>query len=183
MAEINEELNELKEHAEHAALDPRMAPVSFTMALLAVVLATITLLGHRAHTHQVVLQTRANDEWSYYQGKSVRRSTNEVVAKLMTAMDFKDKEAAAVVRESLNTEAERYRKESDDIQEKARELQSEARHENRMANRFDLGEALLEVALVVTSITLLTRRRQYWLLGGVIAVIGMVVAVSAVFVH
>src|SRR5947209_7961450 len=92
MAEINEELNELKEHAEHAALDPKLAPVSFTMAVLAVVLATITLLGHRAHTHQVVLQTRANDEWSYYQGKSVRRSTNEVVAKLMTAMDFKDKE-------------------------------------------------------------------------------------------
>jgi sulfur carrier protein ThiS len=183
MSEIDDELNELKEHAEHAALDPKMAPVSFTMALLAVVLATITLLGHRAHTHQVILQTRANDEWSYYQGKSVRRATNETVAKLMTAMDFKDKEQAAKVRESIAAEAERYRKESDEIQDKARELQNEARHENRLANRFDLGEGFLQVALVITSITLLTRRRHYWAIGGVIALAGMVVAISAAFVH
>ncbi len=33
------------------------------------------------------------------------------------------------------------------------------------ANRFDLGEALLEIGLVVTSITLLTRKRIYWFIG------------------
>ena len=33
------------------------------------------------------------------------------------------------------------------------------------ADRFDLGEALLEIGLVVTSVTLLTRSRIYWFLG------------------
>jgi len=31
--------------------------------------------------------------------------------------------------------------------------------------RFDLGEALLEIGLVITSVTLLTRKRAYWYLG------------------
>jgi Domain of unknown function (DUF4337) len=183
MAEINDELNELKENAEHAALDPRLAPVSFTMALLAVVLAVITLLSHRAHNHEVVLQTRANDQWGFYQGNAIRRSTDEMFANLMSAMDFKDKEKADKTHEWFLAEAERHREKLKDIEKEARGLQDEARHEQRLANRFDLGEALLEVALVITSITLLTRRRVYWGVGGLFAVLGAGVAISAFFVH
>ena len=183
MSEINEELNELNEGAEHGASDPRMAPVSFTMAVLAVILATITLLGHRAHTHQVVLQTRANDQWGFDQGNAIRRSTDEMFAKLMTAMDFKDQKRANEVREWFDSEAERHRKKVEEIRKEAEALQDEAKLEQRLANRFDLGEGFMEVALVITSITLLTRRRHYWAVGGLIAVIGIGVAISSLFVH
>jgi hypothetical protein len=183
MAEINDEVNELQEHAEHGALDPKMAPVSFTMAVLAVVLATVTLLGHRAHTHQVVLQTRANDQWGFYQGNAVRRSTDEMFAQLMSAMNFKDKDRGDKVREWFNTEADRHRDKLKEIEKEARALEAEARHEQRQANRFDLGEGFLEVALVITSITLLTRRRHYWAVGGLVAILGVAVAISAGFVH
>ncbi len=47
----------------------------------------------------------------------------------------------------------------------------------KKAGRVDLGEALLEIALVVTSITLLTRQRMYWLLGMAFGVLGIAVAV------
>ena len=183
MAEINDELHELEEHAEHAVADPRMAPVSFTMAVLAVILATTTLLGHRAHTHQVVLQTRANDQWGFYQGNAIRRSTDEMFSNLMSAMDFKDKDKAEKVREWFNSEADRHRDKVKEIEKEARALEAEARREARLANRYDLGEGFLEVALVITSITLLTRRRIYWALGGVFAVLGIAVAVSALFVR
>ncbi len=52
--------------------------------------------------------------------------------------------------------------------------QAEAR-----ADRFDLGEALLEIGLVITSVTLLTRSRIYWYLGLVFSVLGVVSAASA----
>ena len=42
----------------------------------------------------------------------------------------------------------------------------------RRADRFDLGEALLEIGLVITSVTLLTRSRIYWYFGIVFAVAG-----------
>ncbi len=49
----------------------------------------------------------------------------------------------------------------------------------RKADRFDLGEVFLEVALVITSITLLSGRRIYWHMGIFIAVVGVLVAGSA----
>src|SRR5260370_39821956 len=67
-----EEFQELHEHADHAAHNPSMAPVSLTMAILAVLVAVVSLLGHRTHTGEVVLQPRANDQWAYYQGKDPR---------------------------------------------------------------------------------------------------------------
>jgi hypothetical protein len=55
------------------------------------------------------------------------------------------------------------------------------RAENRAA-RYDLGEALLQIAVVLSSITLLTRKRAYFLLGLSIGVAGLVVAASALLV-
>ncbi len=52
---------------------------------------------------------------------------------------------------------------------------------SRRADRFDLGEVFLEIALVVTSITLLTEKRAYWYLGFVFAAIGLVAAASGCF--
>ena len=51
------------------------------------------------------------------------------------------------------------------------------------ANRFDLAEALLEIALVITSVTLLTRSRIYWYLGFVFAVGGILSALSTILVR
>jgi hypothetical protein len=46
------------------------------------------------------------------------------------------------------------------------------------AVRFDLAEALLEIGLVITSVTLLTRVRLYWYLGIVFSIAGIVSAAS-----
>ena len=66
-------------------------------------------------------------------------------AKLMTAMDFKNKEQAEQVREWFGSEADRHREKIKDIEKEARALQAEAEHEQRLANRFYLGEGFVEV--------------------------------------
>jgi hypothetical protein len=45
-----DEIQELRENAEHGAEEPSLAPVTVTMAVLAVLVASVSLLGHRAHT-------------------------------------------------------------------------------------------------------------------------------------
>jgi hypothetical protein len=50
------------------------------------------------------------------------------------------------------------------------------------AARYDLAEALLEIGLVITSVTLLTRSRIYWYLGLVFSLFGIVSALSAFLV-
>jgi hypothetical protein len=54
---------------------------------------------------------------------------------------------------------------------------------SRRANRFDLGEVFLEIALVVTSITLLTEKRAYWYLGFVLAAVGLASAASGLLMR
>ena len=85
-----EELHEMEEHAEHSAHDPSLLPVTFTMAVLAVVLAAITLLGHRAHTEELLFQSKASDQWAYYQAKSIREHTYEIFIDLLNVSAVKD---------------------------------------------------------------------------------------------
>src|SRR5205085_6634357 len=108
---MSEELHELQEHAEHARHDPSLAPVSLTMAVLAVLVATVSLLGHRTSIEEVVLQNKVTDQWSYYQAKSIRRHTDELFADMISIMNSKDSEAAGKLREKYRAEADPYRDE------------------------------------------------------------------------
>ena len=174
---MSDELQELHEHAEHAAHDRSMAPVSLTMAVLAVLVAVASLLGHRAHTEEVVLQALASDQWSYYQAKNIRQHEDELFVASNNAG------TAADVRDKYAKEAERYKKEKDEIQEKARELEREVASERKRADRYDLAEVFLEIGLVITSITLLSGKRIFWHLGIGISVVGVAVAVTGATVH
>ncbi len=42
------------------------------MAILAVLVAALSLLSHRAHTEQLLLQTQATNQWAYYLAKDIR---------------------------------------------------------------------------------------------------------------
>src|SRR5580698_10331200 len=122
---MSEELNELQEHAEHAKHDPTLAPISVTMAVLAVLVAVVTLLGHRAHTEEVVLQAKSSDQWAYYQAKNIRRHTDELFTDLTSVTPTTDAPALAKLREKYSGEAERYKNEQKDIEDKANEMEKE----------------------------------------------------------
>lgn len=169
-------------HHEHGD-NPLVIPVSVTISILAVLVAGVTLLGHRSHTEEIILQTQATDQWAYYQAKNIRRSNVQTAADLLGALAPLDKEKAAALREKYQKEVERYESDKEDISEKAKELEKERDLVSRRADRFDGGEGLLEIGLVICSITLLTRRRGFWLGGALIALAGVVFAASGFFLH
>jgi hypothetical protein len=178
-----DELQELKEHAEKAREDQSLAAVSLTMAVLAVCVAVVSLLGHRAHTEEVIMQAKASDQWAYYQAKNIREHEDVLFADMATVVASNDAAAMAKVHEKYGQEAEKYKHDKDEIQEKARDLDLEVTVETRRADRYDLAEVFLEIGLVITSITLLSGRRIFWHLGIVLSVIGVVVAVTGAMVH
>ena len=176
---MSEELNELREHAEHAREHPDLAPITLTMAVLAVLVAAVSLLGHRTHTEEIILQNKVTDQWAYYQAKNIRRHTDELFADLTTVVASKDAEAVAKLQEKYRAEADRYKDEQKELDKEARATEKEAELTRRKADRFDLGEVFLEIALVITSITLLSGRRMFWHLGLLLATAGVVLAASA----
>ena len=178
-----DELSELQEHAEEGREHPSLAPISVTMAILAVCVAVVSLLGHRAHTEELLLQNRATDQWAYYQAKNIRRHNYEMGVDLLSLVEFKDPAQAEKVREKYHHEAERYKKEQAEIEEQAKDLEKESGGEQRRANRFDLGEVFLEVGLVITSLALLTRKHTFWFLGMAGGVGGLAVAATGFLLH
>jgi len=180
---MSEELNELQEHAEHAKGDPTLAPVSVTMAVLAVLVAVVTLLGHRAHTEEVVLQAKSSDQWAYYQAKNIRRHTDELFTDLTSVTTTTDAALLGKLRDKYSQEASRYKDEQKEIEDKAKEMEGEVATERNRADRFDLAEVFLEVGLVITSITLLSGRKLYWGLGLSLGAVGIALAATAFFVH
>ena len=180
---MSEELHELQENAEHAKHDPTLAPVTLTMAILAVLVATVSLLGHRSSTEEVILQNKVTDQWAYYQAKNIRRHNDELIASLAGVVTARDAEEAAKFQEKIRAEAERYRDDQKELEAKARELEQEFGLAHRKTDRFDLGEVFLEIALVITSITLLSGRRIFWHLGLLFGAIGIVLAASSWMIH
>ena len=179
---MTEEIQELHEDAEEAHRDPSLIPVTLSMAILAVVLAAISLLGHRAHGEALLLQNKATDQWAYFQAKNIRRHTYELFLDLLSVTNPKDAGAAEKLREKYSSEITRSKDEQDDIQSEAQQLEKEVATQQHKANRFDLGEVCLEVGIILASLTLLTRRRPFWQLGALAGLIGLAIAVSGFWV-
>jgi hypothetical protein len=178
-----DELQELREQAEKAREDRSLAAVSLTMAVLAVFAAVVSLLGHRAHTEEVVLQAKSSDQWAYYQAKNIREHEDELFGDLSAVVASSDAAAMAKFREKAGQEAERYKHDKEEIQAEARKLEQEVATERNRADLFDLAEVFLEIGLVVTSITLLSGRRIFWHVGIVLSVVGVAVAVIGAIAH
>ncbi len=176
---MSTEVEELEEHAEHAKANPALAPVTVPMAILAVLVATVSLLGHRSSTEEIILQNKVTDQWGYYQAKNIRQHTDEMLADLAGVMAAKDAEAAAKLQEKFRAQVDRYKDEKQEQEAKARELEQEFFTVHQKTDRFDLAEVFLEVALVITSITLLSGRRVYWHLGLLFGAIGLALSLSA----
>lgn len=171
----SELMKELHENADHANHDRSMAPVTLTMAVLAVIVAAVSLLGHRVHTEEVLLQDKITDGWAHYQAKSIRRNTDQMFVDLISIAPATDSRLATKLREKYEGETKRYSADQKEIEAETRKLEKETAHTNKLADFYDFGEVLVEISLVVTSITLLSGKRYFWFGGVIIGLAGLAV--------
>ncbi len=166
--------HELEEAVEKAR-EPFERQVGAGMAILAAALALVSVYGQLATTEELLFQQRASDQWAYYQSKSIRRYQSEFAQDILGEL-----KAPAAARYAAN--AGRYRQDSDQIQERARELERESETSGRRALRLHLGEIFLEIAIVFSSLALLTRRRPFWLASLATGIAGAVVSATVFLV-
>ena len=168
---------ELEIHHEsgHAA-DPTGQKVGVLAAVMAVALAIATIASHRTHTAAVVLKTEANDEWSYYQSKRIKYHNLELGLDLLSALP--PGAQAKTIAGRYEQEKQRYEREAKEVQRQAREKGQESALAERRALRYDFGEGLLEIALVLTSLYFISRKLMLPAVGSVTGIIGAVVALT-----
>jgi hypothetical protein len=173
--EIHEFSEKMKEHAEHA-----LTSVSLAISILAVLVAIVTVVGHRTHTRAVLMQTRAADQWNEYQARKLRTENLQVTTDLLTLQPVNDSATARQKIADYRAKISKWTSELTADQDKAQALETAVEHAESQASRYDLAEALLQISVVLSSVTLLTRHKGYYYFGLSLGLAGLVIAASAV---
>jgi Domain of unknown function (DUF4337) len=152
--------------------------VSVMVGVIGIVLAFVTIASHRAHTAAVIHRTEANDQWSFYEAKKEREHLMDVAAGLLGVVQVAQADKAQALGSQYATERDRYAADATKIQSEAQAREAESRREEARGLRLDLGEGLLELGLVLTSLYFLARKRLFPVIGILAAAAGAIVAAT-----
>ena len=159
--------------------------VGLIIAVIAVVLAIVSALAHETHNDEILAHVDAADQYSFYQAKKERRAELDLsVDQLRLDLDRfspTNQTAATQLITAHQNETARLQAEGKDIQAKGDELMKESQQLAAKARVLDLGEIGLQIAVVLCSITILTEQNLFVRLGVGIAAVGVLVALSGMF--
>ncbi len=174
-----EELQEIKEKT----FTRRVALVT---AVFAVALAITSLGGSNAMKEMLLAQQQSSDQWAFYQAKVIRehlyRSQKMVLEMdLLTTGETLKPEIRQQMEEmlkKLSAEEERYSNEKKDIEQQAKNLERERDINRAKDPYFDYAEVLLQIAIVLASISILAAspRIFYFALG--VAILGILLCID-----
>lgn len=166
--------HEVEHVAQHGG-DRFTSGVAVLTALLSTIGAIFGYLGGHAQNAALlykndaaIQKTAASNQWNYYQAKSNKQNLAELSIVL----------TQGEARQKYADEVARYRHEKEDIKAEAEKLEALAKvsddksvAEMHVHERWALATTLLQIAIALSAITLLTRKR--WLLAGVLGATGM----------
>jgi hypothetical protein len=165
MAEV--ELPDLKE-LEEISSKTFTRRVALTTAIFAVLLAITSLGGSNAMKEMLLSQQQASDQWAFYQAKNIREliyRTNSLRLEAELLERGPSMKPAAKARyEALLTDMRadqgRYQEEKRTIEGEARQLEAERDRYRAKDPYFDYAEVLLQISIVLASISILAVSRQ-----------------------
>ena len=161
------EAHEHGEHAEHAAHahDPFISRVSVTIAVLAVITAVtgsleVTESGAAitAASRAVLSQDQATDSWNAYQAASIKKHLFGLAAQAQPARAADLGPQAA----KYTTDQERYGEDARRAEEGRRRATEESEAHEHRHHRLTLAATLLQIAIAISTVAIVTRRRAFW---------------------
>ncbi len=173
--ELKAQLEETREHAEHAhahAPEPDKARwtlhLSLSTAIIAVFAAIASLQSGAAESaallaknESILAQAKASDQWAYFQAKSIKMSLYEVQLETATGDDTIAK---------FRAKRDKYDHERGEVEKEARALEKDSEEKGKASeehfhrhHRFALAVTIFQVSIALAAIAALARRRPLWL--------------------
>ena len=169
---------ELEIHQEHEhGADPVGRKVGVMAAILAVLLAVVTIASHRTHTAAIMHKSGSNDQWAYYQASRIKLHSTEMGENMVHLLGAKG-EAAEKMLAQYAGQKKKYEEQSEKIQEQAKGADEAAEADEHPALRYDVGEGWLEIGLVLSSLYFISRKKMFPVLGIVAGVTGAGIAIA-----
>jgi Domain of unknown function (DUF4337) len=140
---------------------------AITAAALAVCAAVGSLLSGHAANEGILNESKATDQWSYFQAKSTKQqiyeASAEVVATQAKLQGLTDKSSLDQETAALKAKAARYESEKEKIKEEAEAEEAKSAREMGRHRDYSFGVAAFQVGIVLASISILIHRRALYL--------------------
>jgi hypothetical protein len=163
--------------------------VAFTVAMYAVALAICALGGNNTGKDVMLNQMQSSNQWAYYQAKAQRERMYLIESRLLAlqieidgpGVSSNTRERMEKTLAEFKAEHERYGKEKQEIEDDAKRL--EANRDNGLTRDpyFDLGEIMLQIAIVIASVAMLSNSKAAYAFGVVIALVGVAFTANGYF--
>ena len=174
MTEIEVPIDQVQEDLHHNAVHGHGDSTTNRGALLCAILAVAAAIsalfaGHFAN-EAMILQMQSSDQWAYYQAKGIKASLAEMKGQIL-----KDESSFEKVAE--------YKKEQEEIKSEAEEKQKESRDKLHLHESLAASVTLFQIAIALTAISVLSKKRAFLNLSLVVAVIGLLQMLRTFLFH
>lgn len=151
---LSEEINEKAEEMVRRMDSKWTLFVAISTALMAVLAALASLLAGHHSNEAVIDQIKASDQWSYYQAKSIK-------AELRT-----------IEPQNGSKSAEQTTQEAESVKKNAEEFEHDSDAHLKRHVTFATSVTFLQIAIAISAISVITRRRFLWYGSLAVALIG-----------
>lgn len=165
----------IEEHA-HESKEKWVLLVALSTAIIAVLAAVTSLLAGKHADEAMASQIESNDQWSYYQSKGIKAAVLETRIEILDALGHPAPEAD-------KAKLEGYKKDQEEIQDKAKELTAESKVHALKQGVLARGVTMFQIAIAIAAIAVLTKRRRFFGVSLLFSVVGIYFLVSALIAH
>jgi hypothetical protein len=145
------------------------------VSLMIVALAVVTAYGSLksgGYSSKVLLsQSKASDEWAFFQAKSIKRSLSEMEAR----------SGSPETQAEAKQRADRYQQEQDEIQRKAKAYEAERDEAAKHGPPLGTAIASLQIAIALASVCMITKRKSLWAAAGFLGIVGLLYLIYGLF--
>jgi hypothetical protein len=169
--------------------EPWLNYLALTTVVLAVCATLSTFKGGSYSTRSVLSQSQAADQWAFYQAKSIKGylyeiQTDEVETQLKVNAARWPAETVALYRglaAEYGARVARYEAERAQIQQEANRLEERRDHAQRHSQTFGMAVIFLQIAILLSSISALLRKKPLWALGAAVGLVGVYYFITGFF--
>ncbi|MBC7421509.1 MAG: DUF4337 domain-containing protein [Bdellovibrio sp.] len=174
MEEIEVPLESTQEsinEAAHHAKESWISKTALFSAIVAVIAALASLLAGHHSNEAMISQIKASDSWSYYQAKGVKAAILENKMQVLASLGKS--------HQGDQEKLDQYKQQQEEISEKSEELQKESEHHLKIHEILARAVTLFQVAIAITAITVLTRRKRFMLVSFGFSLIAVIFFIQA----
>lgn len=161
--------------------DPWLNYLALSTVILAVCATLATFKGGGYSTRSVINQAKASDQWAFYQAKSIKQNLYQIQREKMQ-LEFETLTADTVVSKREAYQAKladyeqkisRYETEKTEIQAQAKGFEAIRDDATRHGQPFGIAVIFLQVAILLSSVAGLFKRRELWFTALPIGALGL----------